>query len=514
MAIQYLNDINLNKNQLSQAVIENQANDAGVGQDPREGQIYFNTTSDKLRVYTEAGWINVDSVVTYDLATADTGTAITLTGSDSTADSITISGTSSEVEVTRQSGTELRIGLPDDVTISSQLVVGNTSETQVPVIHSKTGGTGTNLLLESQNTGTGSGPNIELYRNAGIPQDGDNLGILSFRTRNQSDVQPVTYGNIKSVIKDASNDHASMFFGLNRGVEFGNVMALHRNGNAADKGAVVINPPDETTIPSEALYVYGSSTFEGFTTVDGSLLVEGNLTVSGTTTTVNTETINLADNIVTLNSNATGTPTEDAGIEVERGDETNVSLIWDESADRWTFTNNGSTFYNIPVPSEYDNFFFQVGVAGNFQEVSNGGLISFNQGGGLTVGISGDDSITYSHADTSSQNSVTNYSLNVIQSVGLDDYGHVTSLDSLDITSGVNTLIDTKINATGYADTITDTDTITHGLDTRDVIIQLYDENTYETVYADVDRISDTQATITFASTPTNSVRVLVQKIS
>ena len=68
-------------------------------------------------------------------------------------------------------------------------------------------------------------------------------------------------------------------------------------------------------------------------------------------------------------------------------------------------------------------------------------------------------------------------------------------------------------NYNSHATTIADTATITHGLGTRDVIIQLYDTVTYETVYADVDRISTSQATITFATTPTNSIRVLVQKI-
>ena len=41
-------------------------------------------------------------------------------------------------------------------------------------------------------------------------------------------------------------------------------------------------------------------------TISSNLVISGNLTVSGTTTTVNTETINLADNIITLNSNFTG----------------------------------------------------------------------------------------------------------------------------------------------------------------------------------------------------------------
>lgn len=63
-----------------------------------------------------------------------------------------------------------------------------------------------------------------------------------------------------------------------------------------------------------------------------------NLIVSGTSTTINTETINLADNIITLNSNYAGsTPTENAGIEVERGTLDNVGLTWNESTDGWEF---------------------------------------------------------------------------------------------------------------------------------------------------------------------------------
>jgi len=56
-------------------------------------------------------------------------------------------------------------------------------------------------------------------------------------------------------------------------------------------------------------------------------LTVSNLIVSGTSTTVNTETINLADNIITLNSNEAGTPSQDAGIEIERGTATNVQLL-------------------------------------------------------------------------------------------------------------------------------------------------------------------------------------------
>ena len=70
----------------------------------------------------------------------------------------------------------------------------------------------------------------------------------------------------------------------------------------------------------------------------GNVTIGGNLTVSGSTTTMNTEEINLADNIIKLNSNASGTPvsTQDAGIEIERGSAANKSLYWDESEDKWT----------------------------------------------------------------------------------------------------------------------------------------------------------------------------------
>jgi hypothetical protein len=49
-------------------------------------------------------------------------------------------------------------------------------------------------------------------------------------------------------------------------------------------------------------------------------------------------------------------------------------------------------------------------------------------------------------------------------------------------------------------------------LNTRDVIIQLYDTVTYETVYSDNIRTTTNTVTINFATTPTNPVRVLVQK--
>lgn len=65
-----------------------------------------------------------------------------------------------------------------------------------------------------------------------------------------------------------------------------------------------------------------------------------------------------------------------------------------------------------------------------------------------------------------------------------------------------------------YTVVITDTATITHGLGSKDVIIQLYDVTTAETVYADVTRASTNTATITFGATPANSIKVMVMKVA
>ena len=67
--------------------------------------------------------------------------------------------------------------------------------------------------------------------------------------------------------------------------------------------------------------------------------------------------------------------------------------------------------------------------------------------------------------------------------------------------------------ATSYATTITVTSTVTHSLNTKDVNVQLYDTVTFETIFADVTRPTVNTVTITFATAPSNPIRVLVTKV-
>ena len=85
-------------------------------------------------------------------------------------------------------------------------------------------------------------------------------------------------------------------------------------------------------------------------TSKGNFAVEGNLTVTGTATSISTETVTVFDNFIELNSNYTGTsPTESAGIEVNRGGSTAINPIlrWNETDDKWQLSEavTGSASY-------------------------------------------------------------------------------------------------------------------------------------------------------------------------
>ena len=72
------------------------------------------------------------------------------------------------------------------------------------------------------------------------------------------------------------------------------------------------------------------------------LTVTGNLTVSGTTTTVDTTTTTVSDPIMLLASDQTGSGAKDIGLIGERGDDTNVFIGWDESADKFIVATTSS----------------------------------------------------------------------------------------------------------------------------------------------------------------------------
>ena len=86
------------------------------------------------------------------------------------------------------------------------------------------------------------------------------------------------------------------------------------------------------------------------------MVVNGNLTVSGTTTTVNSENVTVKDPLMVLSSGATA-GSVDSGIIVNRGSDTNVGFIWDESNDHFAAINTtetGTTSGNVTISGYSD----------------------------------------------------------------------------------------------------------------------------------------------------------------
>ena len=126
-----------------------------------------------------------------------------------------------------------------------------------------------------------------------------------------------------------------------------NGQVLKYNGSSWENG------PDESgSTPSLDQVLAAGNTSSTAATVGN--LTCSNLTVNGTTTTVNSNTVNIGDNILVLNSDEHGTPSQNAGIEIERGSSTNVSIRWNESTDKWDFTNDGTNYKNIDENTTYD----------------------------------------------------------------------------------------------------------------------------------------------------------------
>lgn len=85
-----------------------------------------------------------------------------------------------------------------------------------------------------------------------------------------------------------------------------------------------------------------TTTINGETTINGNTNIVGDLIVTGTTTTVNSNEVNIGDSIILLNSDETGAPTQNGGIEIERGTADNVALFWNETADAWYITKDAT----------------------------------------------------------------------------------------------------------------------------------------------------------------------------
>jgi hypothetical protein len=123
------------------------------------------------------------------------------------------------------------------------------------------------------------------------------------------------------------------------------------DASQADGAGITINGANATIN-----YASGGDKF----VVNKALEVQGNLTLGSYSVTA--EQVNVTGDKVILLSSVAGSPTSNASLVVNRGSSPDVDLKWNESTDRWEFTNDGTNYFVLPRPEEYDNVIYDVSI--------------------------------------------------------------------------------------------------------------------------------------------------------
>ena len=470
MAIPFLNHLDLRSvSELQNAILHKTT--SGSASDI-EGKIIYDTGTDTIKYYS---------------GSSGSGSWISLTGDTNTFRTVQVDGGAigSSETLNLIGGTNITLDETDGaVTINGaaamQFFLEDGDGTEVTINHNKeikfVEGGGIDINWTDVSPGSDSDPYDLTFTNS---DKGSSQNIFKTVATNPAHSGSLTYAQTRNLEADSNNDTLKLFDGTGIRIEGaaeddivririadggvnttqlaadavdgtkiadnalnsehytdGSVDNVHLanssmtiNGSARSLGDSFTTPNDdvsEANLKSRlAGFDSGDTVYIGDGDNDTVVVVRGTLTVEGTTTTVNSETLTVDDNKIVLNDNVTGTPTEDAGIIIERGNQTNVELRWDETDDDWEFT-------------------------------------------------------AFNHAGTPA---LTTYKIPTTYKTTIGD-GSATAI------------------------------AVSHMLGSRDVIVQLYDTSSYETVIADVVRTDTNRITITFGAAPASGdVTVLVSKV-
>ena len=272
-----------------------------------------------------------------------------------------------------------------------------------------------------------------------------------------------------------------------------------------------------------------AQTITGAKTFSGNVTISGDLDVTGTVTNIDSTNLLVEDALIVVARNQS-TGALDAGIVVERGTDDSQAMFWDESADQFVFANvgteDGSTSGNVTI-SSYSAV--QMGNTTTAQ-LTIGTLATNNSATSMLV-ENGSGVVQKATISTVlSSNAVTSIATSDTAPLNLSvdsATGDVTLTGSVDLATDAQARSSTSdtvlitagnIRATEHAYTIsgdnsTTSFTVTHSMGTRDVIVQVYDTTSYETVITEVTRTSTSVVTIDFGFAPAvgKNYRVLIK---
>lgn len=408
MAILYKSNIDLGGLQLLNAAIHPTDTQPSSG---TEGQIYFNTTANnkKLYVYDGTEWLDV----TGDVRSISAGTGI------SVADG---SGGDATVSLSHL-GLETLTAISGESAIDSIFFYDVSSSTSAYLTCS----TATGIAIDGTSLKLASIPNASLTNSSITVTGGAGLTATAGAT---------SLGGTTTIDVGAGTGIA---------VET-NAVALKNHASLSDDTLLMWDDTNGQLIDSP-LSDDGTNVTVGSSR---NLVISGNLTVQGSTTTVDSNTVNIGDNIIVLNADETAAASQDAGIEIERGTDTNKKLFWDETNDIWR-TEGGlwvGSFGTQTVTSQSYVVFQDTGVT---QEMKRGSVADI--GAALGVG------------------------------------SHSILLDAVN-----------RDNVSKSSNTYT----VTHGLGSKLVNVQVVDATTYETVFVEVARTTTNAIEVRFADTVDN----------
>ena len=153
-----------------------------------------------------------------------------------------------------------------------------------------------------------------------ISISGDVVGSVSFDGTQNVDISATVQPNSVALGTDTTGNYVATITGT--------AGEITVSGSGSENSAVTVGLPDDVS-------------------VTGNLTIGGNLDVQGSINSISTTEVNIVDTKVVLNTNVTEAPLADAGLKVNRGTSADVELLWNETDDQWTLTNDGTNYHEI-----------------------------------------------------------------------------------------------------------------------------------------------------------------------